>query len=288
MRTTLCFSTLLFLLSPLLNASEAQAANVQRHASGFSPALQQTLSQVQRWSLVIQDLNSGQSWGYHPEDWAVGSIPASTYKIPHSLIGLDSGVITPASVFAWNGQTYELAGWNRDHTLQSAYQASCVPCYQQLARKIGLQHMQAYLQQLNFGQMQPSAETLDSFWLSGPSSISPLQQVDFMARLARRQLPVKASTYAQLESIMADADVPGLYGKTGWGREPHLGFGDSQPRQRHYGWYVGYARLQDKTYAFAARLTAVSPVPEDFVPARRQLVLEGLQQLHGQALTASR
>ena len=58
---------------PLLPAGAMSLAHTAQHS--FSPALQQTLSQVQHWSLVVKDTESGQYWGYHPEDWSVDSIP---------------------------------------------------------------------------------------------------------------------------------------------------------------------------------------------------------------------
>src|SRR5262245_19777510 len=46
--------------------------------------------------------------------------PASTFKIPHALAALDSGVLTgPDHVFKWDGQPRSFEAWRRDHTLAS-------------------------------------------------------------------------------------------------------------------------------------------------------------------------
>src|SRR5690606_37666999 len=63
--------------------------------------------------------------------------PASTFKIPHTLIGLELGeLVSTEHEFKWDGVKYPLAAWNQDHTLRSAMEVSFVPCFQQLARRI--------------------------------------------------------------------------------------------------------------------------------------------------------
>lgn len=245
----------------------------------WSPPLKQTLSKLESWTLVLKDLNTGQLSGYHRDQWNAPSIPASTYKVPHSLIGLDSGVISQETVFPWNGKTHDLKSWNQDHTLKSAFQSSCVPCYQQLAHKIGVTRMQTYLNQLKFGHMHVTHRGLDTFWLTGRSRISPLEQVHFQSRLALGKLPIKPEVQDAVKGIMADPEWVGLHGKTGWGRVPHVDFGNSRPGQRHYGWYVGFYKDAKHHVAFASRLKAKTPVPSNFVAHRKQLVVEGLQKM---------
>ena len=76
-------------------------------------------------------------------------IPASTFKIPNSLIALDTGVVTDEHhVFPWDKTMREDASWNRDHTLRTALKYSVVPVYQGIARQIGAQRMQQMIQDL--------------------------------------------------------------------------------------------------------------------------------------------
>ena len=50
-----------------------------------------------------------------------GFLPASTFKILNSLIGLETGVITGEDmVIPWDGVTRSVEEWNRDHTLATA------------------------------------------------------------------------------------------------------------------------------------------------------------------------
>src|SRR5262249_60530692 len=71
--------------------------------------------------------------------------PASTFKIPHALIALQTGVITPSTVFTWDGTKYDFASWQRDHTLDSAIKLSVFPFFQHTAALIGRDRMQKYL-----------------------------------------------------------------------------------------------------------------------------------------------
>ena len=53
-------------------------------------------------------------------------LPASTFKIPNSVIALETGVVgdPDKDVFQWDGVTRSIEAWNRDHTLRSAIAAS--------------------------------------------------------------------------------------------------------------------------------------------------------------------
>ena len=54
-------------------------------------------------------------------------LPASTFKIPNSIIALETGVVEDPDkdVFKWDGTTRSIEAWNKDHTLRSASPASC-------------------------------------------------------------------------------------------------------------------------------------------------------------------
>ena len=76
---------------------------------------------------------------YYSNDfsWAkTGIIPASTFKIPNSIIALETGIIkSDTTVFKWNGEKRRFKKWEEDLTFKKAFQVSCVPCYQEIARK---------------------------------------------------------------------------------------------------------------------------------------------------------
>ena len=79
-----------------------------------------------------------------------GFLPASTFKIPNSLIALETGVVeNDSTLFKWDGKKRRLQSWERDMTFREAFHASCVPCYREIAQKIGVGRMKDYLQKFN-------------------------------------------------------------------------------------------------------------------------------------------
>ena len=81
-------------------------------------------------SLVIESLDGKNKYQYNVNE-SERFIPASTFKIPNTLIVLEEGLIKdPADVIKWDGVKREYASWNKDQTLKSAFQHSCVWCYQ--------------------------------------------------------------------------------------------------------------------------------------------------------------
>lgn len=68
-------------------------------------------------------------------------VPASTFKIPNSLIGLSTGAVKSiVMVIPYKGPPRPfIPAWARDMGLREAIALSNVPLYQELARRIGLE-----------------------------------------------------------------------------------------------------------------------------------------------------
>ena len=79
-------------------------------------------------ALVVLDLGTGQTTRHNPELARQRFSPCSTFKIPNSLIGLETGVIPgPDFVLPWDGTQYEIAAWNRDHDLRALVELRVLP-----------------------------------------------------------------------------------------------------------------------------------------------------------------
>lgn len=206
-------------------------------------------------TLVVIDTATGRTSVYNPALAAHPYAPCSTFKIWNTLFGLESGLIeAPDKLFyKWDGQERWLADWNRDLTLREAFQVSCVPAYQELARRIGAERMRTWVERIGYGDGDLSAGE-DVFWLPAPGRktilISAQEQARLMARLASGDVPAGSSTQAVLKYIMtAKTSERGiLYGKTGTG-----GAADSAGEDA-IGWYVGYVERGPETYAYACLL----------------------------------
>lgn len=164
--------------------------------------------------------------------------PFSTFKIPNSLIALETGVVTREDSFReWDGTVHSREEINQDQTLDSAFKHSCVWYYQDLARSIGADTMQKYLDQIAYGNCDISGG-IDQFWLGTSLQITPRQQLDFIYRLYTNDLPFSLENMEYVREIMKQEGYPvELYGKTG-------SSGDG------LGWFVGYVVLEEQPYFF--------------------------------------
>jgi beta-lactamase class D len=181
-------------------------------------------------------------------------LPASTFKIPNSLIALETGVVgdPDKDVFKWDGVTRSIAAWNRDHTMRSAIAASAVPVYQEIARRIGAERMQKYLDLLEYGNRDIGGG-IDQFWLTGNLRIDPVQQVDFVDRLRRGTLPVSKRSQDLVRDILPVTKVGDaiIRAKSGL-----LGAETGNPS---LGWLVGWVEKGSTPTVFALNLDCTEP-----------------------------
>jgi beta-lactamase class D len=225
-------------------------------------------------SILIYDISKNT---YHSNnfDWArKGKLPASTFKIPNSIIGLELGIVeNDSTLFKWDGQTRSIKNWNQDLIFRDAFKYSCVPCYQDLARRIGAEDMSKYVDKLEYGNIQFEESNLDIFWLEGASRISQIQQLDFLNRLYTSQLPISKRTETIVKKMMVLEKNENyiLSGKTGW----------SISNRENNGWFVGWLETQSATYLFA---TNVDPSTQfnmkEFPRIRKKITMQAFQQMN--------
>lgn len=191
---------------------------------------------------------------------------ASTFKIMNTLISLEEKAISGKDdVFKWDGHIYDIPDWNHDQTLESAFKVSCVWCYQTLARRVGKEKYQYYLDKSAYGTLSVPFE-LTSFWLDGALKISAIEQVAFLKNVYLRTLPFSASSYDTLKQIMLVEQTPTytLRAKTGWAVRV----------QPQVGWYVGYVETSKNVWFFATNIEIRS---EKDLPLRIKLTKAALQ-----------
>ncbi|HEX8426742.1 class D beta-lactamase [Hymenobacter sp.] len=229
-------------------------------------------------SFLLYDEQAGRFTAYNLKRCRQGFLPASTFKIPNTIIGLETGVIQDTSqIMKWDGRKRSFPQWNQDMTLGRALRVSCVPCYQQIARNIGGRRYNEQLPKLKFGQMRVTEATVDSFWLTGSSRITQFEQIDFLRRLHANKLLATLEHQQTTKALLQLRKTPDycLYGKTGWS-------GRTATRPDN-GWFVGWlARTDGRTFYFALN---AEPQPghtaadTKFVPARRAITEEILAEL---------
>jgi beta-lactamase class D len=170
-------------------------------------------------------------------------LPASTFKIVNSLIGLQTGAITDENmVIKWDGVKRPVKEWNKDMDMKEAFKLSCVPYYQEVARRIGKDTMQQWIDSLSYGNRDISGP-IDSFWLNNHLKISPDEQLGLLKRLYFDQLPFRKSVQQAVRDVMLQEDNTAykLSYKTGWGFDES---GNS------VGWVTGWIEENRHVYFF--------------------------------------
>lgn len=229
-------------------------------------------------SFLLYDLKKDTYTAYRYERCQQTFLPASTFKIANTLIGLETGILQDENtLMKWDGVKRDVAAWNQDHTLRSAFQVSCVPCYRELARRIGQDRMTSFVKKARYGHMDIHASNLDQFWLTGKSRISQVEEIDFLKRIYQGNVPFSERNRAILKKVMLLEDKPGyrLYGKTGWATNVD-GTTVTGP---NIGWFVGYVEKGDNVYFFATNVEHTSPVPDTFASGRRRITEKILAEL---------
>lgn len=211
---------------------------------------------------------------YYSNDFAwceSGHLPASTFKIPNSIIALETGVMeSDSTLIRWDGEKRRMKGWEQDLVFRDAFHVSCVPCYQDIARKIGVKRMKTYLDSLNYGHMLVDSASIDLFWLEGESKISQFEQIDFLYRFYTSRLPISERTERMMKELMVieENDTFRLSGKTGW----------SVRNGNNNGWFVGYLEKEEKLLFFATNINPNREFNMDLFPViRKEISMEAVK-----------
>jgi beta-lactamase class D len=185
-------------------------------------------------------------------------LPASTFKIPNSLIALELGIVADEHArFPMTWEPTEIEAWNREHTFASALRASVVPVYQIVARQVGEARYREWLERMDYGNRDPGGG-IEHFWLDGDLRTSALDQVDFLSRMAAGSLPVSERSRRIVRGMLAQEETAcyRLFAKTGL-----VGVAarrEVAPEER-VGWYVGWVESDTATWAFALNLDVSRP-----------------------------
>ncbi|MCB4379925.1 class D beta-lactamase [Synechococcus sp. MU1644] len=199
-------------------------------------------------TVMVQRLSDGQVWVSNAERSEERFSPASSSKIPHTLIALETGVAAPDTVFKWDGKSRWVDAWNRDQTLTSAFQVSAVWVYQDIVQRVGAAGMAEWLDRFDYGNANIGTEaTLTTYWLQDILLVSAVEQVNFLHRLVERDLSLSDTTYAAADAIMQTDAGDGwtMYSKTGWRHGADI---------MDIGWYAGWGRCGSDTYVFALNM----------------------------------
>jgi beta-lactamase class D len=214
--------------------------------------------------------------------------PASTFKIPLSLMGYDAGFLTDAHQPALpyrEGYAATDPAWKTTVDPTSWIKNSVVWYSQQLTTWLGMGRLQYYVSHFKYGNENLAGnpgmnDGLTQCWLDSSLRISPLEQVTFLHRLVTRDLGVSAHAYemtARITAVPPQIDGWEVYGKSGTGFQMQA---NDQPNlRRQIGWFVGWAEKGQRSVVFAYALLDDAPESLRAGPRARDALLKRLPAL---------
>lgn len=176
-----------------------------------------------------------------------------------------------STLIKWDGSPRALPIWEQDLTFKQAFHYSCVPCFQEIARKIGVERMNAFVNQFKYGDLDIDSTNIDLFWLQGNSRISAFQQIDFLKKFYQEELGISERTDRIMKRMFIVEEVNDftLRGKSGWAIRD----------DGNTGWYVGYIEKGVDVYFFALLIEPTETFDmRQFSSIRIKLMMEALEE----------
>lgn len=212
-------------------------------------------------AFVLYDSKNNRYLRHNEARCKVRFTPASTYKIPNALIGLETGAVKDAdTLIGWDKVKYPdqnwteapFVHWKKDHTLATAMKYSVVWYFRELAMRVGEERMKSYLAKFDYGNQDisgglASKQMFEAFWLNSSLKISADEQIEFLRKFYDGKLPVSKRSTDIVKQILVLEETPNykLSGKTG---------GVGNLNGKAFGWFVGYVETKDNTYFYALNI----------------------------------
>ncbi len=196
--------------------------------------------------ILIYDWRKNNYLVYDRERINRGFVPASTSKIIHSLIFLETGALRDENeILKWDGVRRQVTAWNQDHNLRSAFKASAVWFYVEASKRVGCEAIQNYYDLANYGNRNTNDFGRD-YWNKGDLLVTQKEQIAFLVRLYENRLPFSARSIETVKDILISekTDQYILRAKTGW----------SNAYTPQVGWLVGYVERGRDIYFFATEI----------------------------------
>jgi beta-lactamase class D len=207
-----CLLVVLTTLSPALSAATPTKA-------GASPSAAARFTDYGHPGTFLLQRDGGAPQVLHGADRAAMPLrPASTFKVFLALVALETGTLRGADeIVPWDGKRYpKQPGWEKDMALREAMQSSSENYFGTLADRIGHDRLAQWVARAGYGNGR-IGEVPAKAWLDGVLTVTARQQLEFVDRLRRNDLPFSAKTIAAVKAAMLDETIGSrrVYGKTG-------------------------------------------------------------------------
>jgi beta-lactamase class D len=215
---------------------------------------------------VLQDLQKDLTVRYNEAEAGKRFSPCSTFDILLALSALQTGILkdqqTPLSS--------ESPSASRE-SLELALQHGSGPSFfDELARRLGPQKLAEFVRRSSYGNAKVDQGS-GEFWRNGPLLISADEQVKFLTRLYRDQLPFQPRVSAIVKNLIVKSDKAG---KIFSGRSS-----DCNSENVHVAWFVGHLKSKQGEYVFATTLEGGSDLNGEKAEGITRSILQEMKLL---------
>jgi len=215
--------------------------------------------------VLVDAKTGGITFQYGAEDVCrIQQPPCATFDVPAALIGLDLGVITPSTVYKWDGTAQPVSAWQTNANIAKANQDGIQWWWQDLTQALGHDRIADALKRFDYGNKVADGPER-SFWLGpqngGALAISTRQQAQFMQKFYAGALGMKPETTKFVTSMLVDED----WGDTRQGPSVVSAVMGGCPMRadgtRSVSWAAGRIQTAKHDYAYAASMVGEAPPP---------------------------
>jgi len=198
--------------------------------------------------------------------------PASTFQIVNSLIALETGIVSDENMLIkWDGIVREDSSCNKDMNITQAFQSNCVSFYQEVARRMGKDTLQRWVDSLSYGNKNITG-SVDSFWLNNNLTISPDEQLGLLKRLYFDQLPFRKSVQQSVRDMMIKED------NTAYKLSYQTGLAHDK-LHHSIGWLIGWIEENRHVYFFVTMIQSSDPAID--MEKKRIDITKGILKQYG-------
>jgi beta-lactamase class D len=210
--------------------------------------------------MVIYDEQAQHLWRSDAAACSTRLSPASTFKIPHALVALETGVVSTSTIERWDGTRHpQQPSWDRDHTVLSAMTPSVLWFFQRIAPRIGASRMHDWLQRLHYGNADTSGD-ITLYWVNGTLRVSPEEQVAFLRGFYQHSLPIHGEHQLAIQEALnqqpgTQQNARGVHTLAGhWPAHAQLNSktGATTTPRESVSWLVGALTVSGRRYVFAS------------------------------------
>lgn len=189
--------------------------------------------------------------------------PCATFELPATVIAIDRGVVPDANTPVRRPQPQQSEP-SEGVTLRDAFRRPVPAVYEEIARRIGTDGFNRALAAMRYGNAETGGpvERIGRGDDDNGLTLSAVEQVDFLAKLRRGELPISAEAQARTVEILPSEKIGDatLYWKNG--------------ACDGTAWSVGWVDRGDRSVIFAAAETKQQPSAEEVAGRVRRLLTD--------------